>query len=370
MKKLIKVLALMLIFSTLFSLVSCKKNKNGDGGDGFVWDPDPYEDLGAFLTLPDYKSYTISQAFIDSEINIILASLYEEQTLYIDVTSGRGVRKWDYVKLDFSSITVGGETLYPVPEGEEGVDGINENFSEFTVGTGAALPDFENAVLDMTLSSEKEITFTFSDDYTAVPECAGKEGVFKFKLASHGEPPVLDDDICHRFTPYPTPDAMRQALEQEIIYTNFWDYMYEKSVLKARPEKEYGEYYNGFVDVLKSYAKNNGKTLEEYVTTEGQNFPSMGLYEGITMDEFYRLAEEYADNNLKNDLILYSLIRAEGLQTSGGLYDAAQRELLLSYGIGYTIDSLYEQYGKEQTITSIMDIQVRKRVIKYVTKTA
>ena len=126
MKKLIKVLALMLIFSTLFSLVSCKKNKNGDGGDGFVWDPYPYEDLGAFLTLPDYKSYTISQAFIDSEINIILASLYEEQTLYIDVTSGRGVRKWDYVKLDFSSITVGGETLYPVPEGEEGVDGINE----------------------------------------------------------------------------------------------------------------------------------------------------------------------------------------------------------------------------------------------------
>ena len=158
--------------------------------------------------------------------------------------------------------------------------------------------------------------------------------------------------------------------EQQIIYSEFWNSMYENSVLKNRPENEYNEYYNGFIDVFKDYAKSNNKTLEEYVVTEGQNFPSLGLYQGITMDEFYKIAREYADQNVKNDLILFSLIKAEGLQTSGALYEAAQKQLLLSYGIGYTIDSLIEKYGREQITTSIMDIQVRKQILKYVTKTA
>ncbi len=371
MKKITRALAFLLVFTMLFPLVSCKKDKEDEEG-GYVWNPYPYENLGDFLTLPDYKSFSISQAYIDNEINLILASLFDDQNLYVDVKTERQAKEWDRVKLEFSSIVVGGETVYPLPENPEGGEDTakKENSYEFTIGTHTATEELENAALGMTLNSEKEITFEFPADYNTVKDYAGKTATFKFKLTKLQEPPELTDDLCYRYTAYINPEIMREAFEQEIIYANFWDRMLENSVLKAKPEKEFNEYYNWFIDIFKTYAKSNNKTLEEYVTTDGKNHPSMGLYDGITMDEFYSLATEYADKNLKNDLLLHSLIRAEGLQTSGGLYDAAQRQLLLSYGVGYTIDSLIEQHGKDQIVTSIMDIQVRRRILTYVTKTA
>ena len=370
MKKITRPLSLLLAVLMLFPLVSCKKDKEGDGGDGdFTWNPYPYENLGEFISLPDYKSFTISQAFIDEQINIILASLFDDQALYVDVTSGRAAAKWDRVKLDYVSIVVDGETVFPVPSDGDDSDEQEENSTTFVIGVGVAYPDIEEAVIGMTLNSEKTLTFTFPEDYAGVPEYAGKEATFVFKLTKHQEPPELNDDLCYRYTSYINVEVMTRMFEQEIMYTELWNYMLENATLLKRPEKEFNDYYNAFLDVFKTYAKSNNKTLEEYVTTEGQNFPSMGLYAGITMDEFYRIANNYADENLKNDLILHYLIRLEDLKTSGGLYDAAQRELLLSYGVGYTIDSLIEQHGKEAIVTSIMDIQVRKRVLGYVTKT-
>ncbi len=370
MKKTFRILAFLLTFTMLFPLVSCKKDR--DDGDDYVWNPYPYENLGDFLTLSDYKSFSISQAFIDREISATLSALFNEKKLYADVKTEREAKDWDKVKLTFSSITVGEETVYPLPENPEGGEGSaeKENSYEFIIGAHAAISDIENAVIGMTLNSEKEITFVFPADYTAVKDYAGKTATFKFKLASLQEPPLLNDDLCYRYTTYPTAESLRTAFEQEIIYGKFWEYMLDSSVLKARPEKEFNDYYNSFLDVFKTYAKSNNKTLEEYVTTDGKNHPSMGLYDGITMDKFYELASNYADDNVKNDLILFSLVRAENLQTSGSLYEAAQRQLLLSYGIGYTIDSLIKKHGKDQIVTSIMDIQVRNRILTYVTKTA
>ena len=369
MKKITKVLAVLLIFTMLFPLVSCKKDKDEDEV-GDVWNPYPYENLGDYLTLPDYKSFTISQSYIDNEINLILAALFDDQNLYVDVKTERAAKTWDKIKLEFSSVVIGEETVFPLPEGSDEAENTAPNTLEFVIGTHTTVSELENAAAGMTLNSEKELTFTFPADYKNKPEYAGKAATFKFKLIKLQEPPELTDDLCYRYTSYVNPEIMCDAFEQEVIYAKFWEEMLGKSVLKARPEKEFNEYYNWFVDVFKTYAKSNNKTLEEYVTTDGKNHPSMGLYDGITIDEFYALATAYADDNLKNDLLLHSLIRAEGLQTSGGLYDAAQRQLLLSYGVGYTIDSLIEQHGKDQIITSIMDIQVRRRILTYVTKTA
>lgn len=373
MKKITRILAFLLIFTMLFPLVSCKKDKDGEKGDGGNdWNPYPYENLGDYLTLPDYKSFTISQAYIDNEINLILAALFDDQKLYVDVKTDRVSKAWDRVTLEFSNVTIGDETVFPLPEDPEGGEDTEEkpNTLEFTIGTHITVAELENAATGIKLNEEKELTFTFSADYKSNPDYAGKTATLKFKLTKLQEPPELTDDLCYRYTSYVNPEIMREAFEQEVIYAKFWDEMLEKSVLKARPEKEFNDYYNWFVDIFKTYAKSNNKTLEEYVTTDGKNHPSMGLYDGITMNEFYALANAYADDHLKNDLLLHSLIRAEGLQTSGGLYEAAQRQLLLSYGVGYTIDSLIEQHGKDQIITSIMDIQVRRRILTYVTKTA
>lgn len=370
MKKSVRILAFFMLISLLFSFTACKKDKEEE--EKFVWEAYTYENLGEFITLPDYKHYTVSQSFIDREINLILASLFDDQKLYVDLAEAREVREWDNVKIEFITISVDGQEIYPIadnPETEEDESDVN-NIYVFTVGTGYAISNINDAVIGMTLNSEKEITFTFPDDYVNVPSYAGKSATFKFKLTSHQEPPELTDDLCYRYTAYINPDVMRKMFEQEIMYSQFWKQIYAEAVLIKAPEKEYKEYYDAFVEPFKTYAKSNNKTLEEYVTTEGNKHPSAGLYDGITMDEFYRLAQDYANENVKNDLILHALIRAEGLETSGALYEAAQKELMLSYGIGYTIDSLIAQFGETQIVTSIMDIQVRKQVLKYMTKIA
>ena len=97
----------------------------------------------------------------------------------------------------------------------------------------------------------------------------------------------------------------------------------------------------------------------------------LGVPQGASMDQvnaaYRELSRRYADDNLKNDLVMYYIIQLEGLKTSGDLYEGAKKELLLRSGVGYTIEYLEQTLGKTQVIISIMDIQVQKTLLKYVT---
>ena len=76
MKKTVRLIAFLLLLSTVFSFTACKKDDDKD--KAVVWDAYNYENLAEFITLPNYKNYTVSQTFIDREINLILASLFDD----------------------------------------------------------------------------------------------------------------------------------------------------------------------------------------------------------------------------------------------------------------------------------------------------
>lgn len=385
MKKIARILSLLLALAAAFTLASCKKNKP-NGEDGFEWNPYPYEDLGVYLTLADYKSLSVSQSLIDKEMNLFLDGIFNENGLYISVTDGSAVKEWDRVKIVFSSIVIDGTTVYPEQK-DEGAEGSEtaenteaessseseentESSATFTVGSEEMISELENAVIGMTLNSEKEVTFTVPDEYKELSSYApyvGKTATFKFQLTEHKAPPKVTDDLIYRYTSmkYSTVDIMHEALQPQIIYDEIWDSIVEGSVLISCPEKEYNEYRNTVLDDIDLYAKSNGKTREQYVTGGGQS-SYLSLYDGITMEEFYTLLDEYVKSNIKIDLVLHSLIRAEGLTPSGSLYTAAEKEYILSYGIGYTIEMLEEQYGKERITTCVMEVQVRRKILQYV----
>lgn len=385
MKKITKILSLLLALSAVFTLASCKRNKPDDG-DGFEWNPYPYEDLGVYLTLADYKSLSVSQSLIDKEMNLFLDGIFSENDLYISVTDGSAVKEWDHVKVVFSSIVIDGTTVYPeqkdesaeeakAAESDEESSGSEseedtENSAVFTVGSGQMISELENAVIGMTLNSEKEVTFTVPDEYRDLSSYApyvGKTATFKLQLTEHKAPPKVTDDLIYRYTSmkYSTVEIMHEALQPQIVYDEIWDTIVEGSVLISCPKKEYNEYRDAVLDDIDLYAKSNGKTREQYVTGGGQS-SYLSLYDGMTMEEFYTLLDDYVKSNIKVDLVLHSLIRAEGLTASGALYTAAEKEYILSYGIGYTIDMLEEKYGKERITTCVMEVQVRRKILQYV----
>ena len=146
MKKIVRLIAFLLLLSTVFSFTACKKDDDKD--KAVVWDAYNYENLAEFITLPNYKNYTVSQTFIDREINLILASLFDDQKLYVTVTDPREVREWDNVKIEFITISVDGTEIYPIaddPETEENESEVDNTY-KFTVGTGFAISSINDAV--------------------------------------------------------------------------------------------------------------------------------------------------------------------------------------------------------------------------------
>ena len=157
-------------------------------------------------------------------------------------------------------------------------------------------------------------------------------------------------------------------LREECLRNTAWDTVLSRCKLKEEQPQEYTEYYQSFVSMFNAQAQAQNMSLSDFVEMYGGYYTSYGLRAGMSLNEFYAVAKNYADSNVANDLLLYSIIRKEGLKTEGADYDSALQELLSRYP-GQSAAELEEEYGKTVVITSVMNIQVLRLLASLVTVT-
>ena len=139
----------------------------------------------------------------------------------------------------------------------------------------------------------------------------------------------------------------------------------QKCTLKTLPDKEYTEYYQYFVGWFNSAAEEYSMTLEKFLEIYGSYYSSYGIYSGMPLTEFYKLAENYAESNVVNDLLTYSLMRAEGIKLEGEEFEAAKAILVVDNGKPY--ETLVSEYGITTVSISLVNIILAKRLASYTT---
>lgn len=305
------------------------------------------KDIDKYITIGQYKGLslekvveTITDAEVEGSISQDLAMTKEE------VKDGV-VEEGDTVVVNY----VGTEN------GKEFNGGSAEN-QEITIGSGGYIPGFEDGILGMKKGETKDVPLTFPEDYIE-PSMAGKDVVFKITLQSFKRAPELNDDWVAKNTDLKTVEEYKEdkkkflqksaeQMAESILYQNAWNQVYEASEVKEYPEKDVEEAYAEFETQIKSYAKQGGMELEDYLESQQ-----------VSKEAFETQCQEYAEARVKQNLILQGIMDAEGMTLEDKESLAVQDELIQNYGVK-DLAALVDTYGQTSVDTTIGLIRVER----------
>lgn len=240
-------------------------------------------------------------------------------------------------------------------------EGGTANNYDLVIGSGTMIPGFEEGILGMKKGETKDITVTFPKNCQS-SELAGQEAVFQITVQSFKRPPELTDTWAAANTDYKTADeyraSVRTQLEQEAqdqaessLRSTAWTTVYSNSEVVEYPEKDIEEATQEFRSQIEAYAKQGNMELEDFVKSQG-----------VSMDDFEAQCQQYAQNKVKQNLIIQGIMDAEGMTLEDEESLAIQNELVEKYASG-DLAALIDTYGQVAVDETIGLIRVEDFII-------
>lgn len=240
-------------------------------------------------------------------------------------------------------------------------EGGTANNYDLVIGSGTMISGFEEGILGMKKGETKDITVTFPENYQS-SELAGQEAVFQITVQSFKRPPELTDTWAAANTDYKTADeyraSVRTQLEQEAqdqaessLRSTAWTTVYSNSEVVEYPEKDIEEATQEFRSQIEAYAKQGNMELEDFVESQG-----------VSMDDFEAQCQQYAQNKVKQNLIIQGIMDAEGMTLEDEESLAIQNELVEKYASG-DLAALIDTYGQVAVDETIGLIRVEDFII-------
>lgn len=309
------------------------------------------KDIDKYITIGQYKGLSLEkvvETITDTEVE---GSISQDLAMTKEEVKDGVVEEGDTVVVNY----VGTEN------GKEFNGGSAEN-QEITIGSGGYIPGFEDGILGMKKGETKDVPLTFPEDYIE-PSMAGKDVVFKITLQSFKRAPELNDDWVAKNTEYKTVEEYREGkkkllqenaeqMADSILYQTAWNQVYEASEVKEYPEKDVKEAYAEFETQVKSYAKQGGMELEDYLESQQ-----------VSQEAFEEQCQEYAEARVKQNLILQRIMDAEGITLEDKESLAVQDELIQTYGV-QDLAALIDTYGQTSVDITIGLIRVERFIVE------
>ena len=322
-----KLLAAACAAALILSLVSCGQAYNYD--------------LSKYITLGQYKGVSVSAADIETQVQNQLDSLLEQNASTTDITD-RAAKDGDEVNIDYTG-TIDGVAF----------DGGTASSDTLTLGSGQMIDGFESGIVGMSIGETKTVTCTFPDDYKAA-DLAGKTADFAITLNSIKEKtlPTLDDAfIAGLDNGYTTVDDYKAHLYDVLKSNNAWAAVSSASTVSEYPKKELKDYYDRMVDSYKSQAAAYGVSFDTYARN----------YLGSEPESLLQMIYAYAQSYVKNQLVLYSIARAENITADDATYKSEGAKIAADYGYD-TLKEYENAAGKETVKESVLASLVQKFV--------
>lgn len=314
----------------------------------------PYNyDLSKYLKLGNYQDITIQESDIVSGIKDEYQTASKtdaKDTTYKSDTEGVDnilVEEGDTVNIDY--------------EGKiDGVkfDGGTASGSDLTIGSGKFIDGFEDGLIDGKVGETIEVEATFHENY-GKDELNGKTAIFTVKINSIKRTtyPEYNDENVKKYTDYETVAAFEEKTRETVVKNLLWEKLYEDSKVIKYPEKELKEYYNNYVDSYTSTAATLGVSIETYAK-----------YMGYTkVSDFFAYLASYAQSQVKQELILYSMLEAVPiLKLSNSSYEIKAYELWEKYCTENDYEGTYKTFQKQYDRETIEKTIYYDIIIEYI----
>ncbi len=303
------------------------------------------------VTLGVYKGVKVPAADLEVTEEEIDADINRERenSARIVAVEDRPVRDGDMTVIDFEGFVDG-----VAFEGGKGTD------HSLTIGSGAFIPGFEEALIGAEIGKETDVNVTFPEDYQAA-ELAGKAAVFKctVKEIKERELPELDDEFAAEVSEFETlaeyredtrkkvaerkAETARSAKEEAVINAIIEDAQME--IPDAMLETQQRQMVEDFAQRLQM----QGLTMEQYMQFTGAD--SRALLEQIKPQALKRI---------QSRLVLEAVAAAENMEATEEEFEAEVAKMAEGYKMETDkVRELLGEGGKKQVME---DICVNKAV--------
>ena len=255
--------------------------------------------------LGEYKGLKVEKkeaVVTDEQIDAAVEELRKRGAKMV-VAPDAVIMKGDFAIIDFAG-TVDGEPF----SGGEGKGYPLE------VGSGSFIPGFEDQLVGLKAGDSTDVQVTFPEEYF-VKELAGKEAVFKVNVqdVKRKELPELTDEFVATNSKCKTVEELKadykekmQKHAEEQAETDYERELIQTAVANAEfevPEIMVEDRISQMVDELKMNLENRKMNLDAYLK-----------YTGMDMEKLRANYKATALENVKTDLVLDAIAKAENIQ--------------------------------------------------------
>lgn len=301
------------------------------------------------VTLGKYKGVKIDKidtTVTDDEVNAAIEKERESNAREIVVTD-RPVKNGDDTIIDFEGFV----------DGVAFEGGKGENYP-LTIGSGAFIPGFEEALIGANLNENVDVNVTFPEDYQA-SDLAGKPAVFKcvVKEIKEKELPELDDEFASEVSEFETLDEYKADVKKNLG---------EKKVSDAKVKKADAALDAVIADATMDIPEAMITTTQRQMLDEySQNMRMQGIsleqymqYTGIDADSLMEQLKPQAESRIKARLVLGAVAAAENLTASEEDYEEEIKSMAEAYAM--EVDKVKELLGEQGKKSLLEDICIKK----------
>jgi len=259
------------------------------------------------VTLGKYKGVEVPKADLEvteEEVDAEIAKERENSARTITVED-RAVKDGDMTVIDFEGFV----------DGVAFEGGKGESYP-LTIGSGAFIPGFEEALIGAEIGVETDVNVTFPEDYQAA-DLAGKAAVFKctVKEIKEKELPELDDEFASEVSEFDTFAEYKEDMKAKLVSRKeeAAKGVKEEAVIAAViaeaameiPEAMIETQQRQMVEDFAQRIQSQGISMEQYMQITGMD-----------VQTFLAQAKPQAEKNIKSRLVLEAVVKAEGIETS------------------------------------------------------
>lgn len=280
----------------------------------------PEPELGEYKGLKiEKKAARVTAKQVDAAVE----ELRNRHARMVVTPEGTKIEKGDFAIIDFAG-TVDGEPF----EGGKGQGYPLE------VGSNSFIPGFEDQLVGLGKGDATDVKVTFPKDYF-VEELAGKEAVFKVNVqdVKRKESPELTDEYVAKETnnEYKTVDELKAGYKERLKAAAErdnqiqWEHdLIAEAVKNAKfevPETMIEDRISQMVEELKLSLEARRMNLDQYMKYTGQD-----------MDKIRANQKDVAVENVKADLVLDAIAKAENIQVDMNDVDAEISAIASQHG--------------------------------------
>ncbi len=306
------------------------------------------------VKLGQYKGLEAPKAEVKvmaADVNARLKEMADRNSRLVSVE--RAVKKGDTANIDFEGFDNG-----VAFEGGKG-----ENF-DLEIGSGSFVPGFEDQLIGMKAGEEKDIDITFPENYT--PELAGKPVVFKVKIneVKAKEVPAIDDEFAKDVSEFDTlkelkADMKKKMTEERKIAAQ---QAFEDALMKKVADGIEADIPE---DMVKAQAERMLEGFKQQLASQGIPFEQYLQMTGMTNETFLAQAHQPALDQVRMDLAVEAIVKAEGLEASDEDVENEMKNIAEKYGMDpesvkkyLPADQVKEQVIREKVIKVVADAGV------------